>query len=168
MAVSSQFALPSTTSCNLTLPVQHETCEQSSGNWNSCWLPLGTCLRTPSFPTHALGLCYFHNMTSQSVVCQHVSQNYCQGLKTESVPSTKTAAMSQRGLLHSIILIWLPLQVTSSVRLMELSCPHFVAALCCRRNVYSELQLFCSAGEELWVIGGWGWGFARLSTSNHL
>jgi len=119
VAVSCQFAVPSTTSCNLTFPVQHETCEQSSGNWNSCWLPLGSCLRTPSFPTHALGLCYFHNMTSQSVVCPHVSQNYCQGLKTESVRSTKTAAMSQRGLLHSIILHWLPLQVTSSVHLME-------------------------------------------------
>ena len=51
-------------SVHLTLPVQYETCEQSSGNWNSCSLPLVSCFRTRILPPRVLALCCFHSVTS--------------------------------------------------------------------------------------------------------
>jgi hypothetical protein len=151
----------STTSCNLTLPVQHETCEQSSGNWNSCSLPLGSCFRTGSFPTHALGLCYFHNMTSQSVVCPHVSQNYCQVLKIESVHTGSCSVAARTAALNNSPVATVTSEIQCSLDGIFLSSVFSDVVLL--TNCLFHTSLFCSVrwrAASYWRL--------RIQTFQHL
>jgi hypothetical protein len=87
-------------------------------------------------------------MTSQSVVWPHVSQNYCHGLKIESVHKDSCSVAARTAVLNNSALVTVTSDILCSLDGIVLS--HSVAG----EMFIQNFSYFVLPVEELQVIGG--------------